>query len=92
MHIYAVFVLLLDFFQYSLEALKKQFPSSIRVLKLEGMCLEAEGKFDKAMVLYDSALKDHETNADLSKRKICVLKAQGKVMEAIAELNKLLKV
>lgn len=78
--------------KYSLEALKKQFPSSIRVLKLEGMCLEAEGKFDKAMVLYDSALKDHETNADLSKRKICVLKAQGKVMEAIAELNKLLKV
>ena len=77
--------------QYSLEALKKQFPSSVRVLKLEGMFLEAEGKFEEAVELYDAALKDHETNCDLAKRKVCVLKAQGKLQEAIAELNKLLQ-
>lgn len=77
--------------QYSLEALKKQFPGSIRVLKLEGMFLEAEGKFEEALELYDAALKDHETNCDLAKRKVSVLKAQGKLQEAIAELNKLLQ-
>lgn len=78
--------------QHSFEVLRKQFPGSIRVLKLEGMCLEAEGEFDKANELYESALKDHPTNSELPKRKIAVLKAQGKTTDAIAELNKFLKV
>ena len=62
------------------------------MLKLEGMCLEAEGKFEEATTLYDSALKEHQTNAELKKRKICVLKAQGKIQNAITELNEFLKV
>ena len=78
--------------QDSLNKLKHQFPGSVRVLKLEGMSLEAEGEFEKATALYDSALKDHQTNAELKKRKICVLKVQGKKQDAIAELNEFLKV
>lgn len=77
--------------QHSLEMLKKQFPGSMRVLKLEGMSLEAEGEFEKAIDLYESALKEHETNAELQKRKISVMKAQGKTNDAIVELNEFLK-
>ena len=80
------------FLQHSLEMLKKRFPGSMRVFKLEGMFFEAEGEFGKAIDLYESVLKDHPTNAELMKRKISVLKAQGKMTEAIAQLNELLKV
>ena len=62
------------------------------MLKLEGMCLEGEGEFEKATEFYDSALKKHPTNAELKKRKICVLKAQGKTQDAITELNEFLSV
>lgn len=78
--------------QDSLSKLQKRFPGTVRVLKLEGMCFEGEGDFDKATELYESALKNHPTNAELKKRKISVLKAQGKTQEAIAELNEFLKV
>ena len=54
--------------------------------------MEGEGEFDKATELYDSALQKHPTNAELKKRKICVLKALGKTQEAITELNEFLKV
>lgn len=77
--------------QQSLSMLRRQFPGSVRVLKLEGMFLEADGEFEKAVELYDAALKEHETNAELRKRKVSVLKGQGKTSEAIAELNELLK-
>ena len=62
------------------------------MLKLEGMCLEGDGDFEKATELYESALQKHPMNAELKKRKICVLKAQGKTQEAITELNEFLKV
>ena len=82
----------LDNLQESLGKLQKRFPDTVRVLKLEGMCLEGEGDFDKAIELYDSALQKHPTNAELKKRKICVLKALGKTQEAITELSEFLKV
>lgn len=78
--------------QHSLEMLKKQFPGSMRVSKLKVMLFEADGEFEQAIDLYESVLKDHPTNADLMKRKISVLKAQGKMTEAIAQLNEFLKV
>ncbi len=78
--------------QDSLNKLQKRFPGTVRVLKLEGMYLEGEGDFDKATELYDSALETHPTNAELKKRKICVLKALGKTQEAITALNEFLKV
>lgn len=56
------------------------------------MLLEGDGEFEKATEFYDSALKNHPTNAELKKRKICVLKAQGKTQDAITELNELLNV
>ena len=55
------------------------------------MYLEVDGEFEKAVELYDTVLKDHKTNAELMKRKISVLKAQGKITEAISQLNDLLK-
>ena len=36
--------------QRSLEALKRQFPDSLRVIKLEGMCREACGEYVLASV------------------------------------------
>ena len=42
--------------------LDKRFPESPRVKILKGMKLEAEGKLDDALELYEEILKDDDAN------------------------------
>uniref|UniRef100_A0A8C7NKV8 ER membrane protein complex subunit 2 n=1 Tax=Oncorhynchus mykiss TaxID=8022 RepID=A0A8C7NKV8_ONCMY len=70
-----------------LQELKRQFPGSQRVKRLAGMRLEALEKYEDASKQYDSILQDDPTNTAARKRKISILKAQGKSAEAIRELN-----
>ncbi|KAL2084627.1 hypothetical protein ACEWY4_020145 [Coilia grayii] len=74
-----------------LQELKRQFPDSHRVKRLAGMRLEALERYDDANKLYDSILQDDSTNTAARKRKISILKAQGKTAEAIRELNEYLE-
>uniref|UniRef100_A0A4W5LVT4 ER membrane protein complex subunit 2 n=1 Tax=Hucho hucho TaxID=62062 RepID=A0A4W5LVT4_9TELE len=74
-----------------LQELKKQFPGSQRVKRLAGMRLEALEKYEDASKQYDSILQDDPTNTAARKRKISILKAQGKSAEAIRELNEYLE-
>lgn len=82
----------LDVAQECLQALHARFPKSHRVLKLEAYRLEAIGKYDDAVKIYDSLSDKDEANAIYWKRKIAILKAQGKTTEAIKELNSYLQV
>uniref|UniRef100_A0A8C7TE71 ER membrane protein complex subunit 2 n=1 Tax=Oncorhynchus mykiss TaxID=8022 RepID=A0A8C7TE71_ONCMY len=74
-----------------LQELKRQFPGSQRVKRLAGMRLEALEKYEDANKQYDSILQDDPTNTAARKRKISILKAQGKSAEAIRELNEYLE-
>ncbi|KAI6242931.1 ER membrane protein complex subunit 2 [Aphelenchoides fujianensis] len=83
-----VFIAALDCARHDLAAdciqsLSAQFPKSGRVAKLQGIRLEALGKYDEALALYENLLANDETNTALEKRKIAVLIAQGNRTEAI---------
>uniref|UniRef100_A0A4W6EAR3 ER membrane protein complex subunit 2 n=1 Tax=Lates calcarifer TaxID=8187 RepID=A0A4W6EAR3_LATCA len=64
-----------------LQELRKQFPDSHRVKRLSGMRLEALERYDEANKHYDAILQDDPTNTAARKRKISILKAQGKSAE-----------
>uniref|UniRef100_A0A8C2ZPR0 ER membrane protein complex subunit 2 n=1 Tax=Cyclopterus lumpus TaxID=8103 RepID=A0A8C2ZPR0_CYCLU len=74
-----------------LQELRKQFPDSHRVKRLSGMRLEALERYDEANKHYEAILQDDPTNTAARKRKISILKAQGKNAEAIRELNEYLE-
>ncbi|RXM27352.1 ER membrane protein complex subunit 2 [Acipenser ruthenus] len=74
-----------------LHELKKQFQGSHRVKRLAGMRLEALERYDEALKMYNDILQDDSTNTAARKRKIAILKAQGKSTEAIRELNEYLE-
>ncbi|XP_075868782.1 ER membrane protein complex subunit 2 isoform X3 [Nelusetta ayraudi] len=74
-----------------LQELEKQFSDSHRVKRLSGMRLEALERYDEAGKDYDAILQDDPTNTAARKRKISILKAQGKSTEAIRELNEYLE-
>ncbi|XP_059829326.1 ER membrane protein complex subunit 2 isoform X2 [Hypanus sabinus] len=74
-----------------LHELRKQFPGSHRVKRLTGMRYESLERYDDANKMYDGILQDDPTNTAARKRKIAILKAQGKTTEAIRELNEYLE-
>lgn len=48
-------------------------------------------RFDEAIDIYDSIIRQDETNSTARKRKVAVLRGQGKIPEAIRELTEYLK-
>ncbi|CAJ0947892.1 unnamed protein product, partial [Mesorhabditis belari] len=75
-----------------IQELDKRFPRSNRVLKLQAMRYEALEQYSNAVSLYDKLLEADSTNNSYRKRKVSILMAQGKRLEAIKELNEYLKV
>lgn len=71
-----------------LATIEKRFPfrSSVRVQRLYGLLKEAEGDFDKAVEIYETALEQDETNVLIHKRLVAVAATQGKRTEAIERL------
>ncbi|RHY07764.1 hypothetical protein DYB37_005893 [Aphanomyces astaci] len=81
----------LDVVSSFIPVLKSRFPDSSRVLRLELMVLEANGKYSQADAFYRDMLQKNPSNMLIVKRQVAILKAQGKIDEAIEQLNKLLK-
>ncbi|XP_050482642.1 ER membrane protein complex subunit 2-like isoform X2 [Bombus huntii] len=77
--------------EYCIKILKREFPSSLRVHKYHAMHLEALEMYDEALEVLDSIIKRDETNAAPRKRRIAILKAKGRISEAIKELTEYLK-
>ncbi|KAM7534810.1 hypothetical protein Aperf_G00000113789 [Anoplocephala perfoliata] len=77
--------------QTCLNHLQKQFPESIRVKRLQGMCLEALNQIDEARALYSEILDKESVDIISRKRLITTFKSQGLYNQAIDELNKYLK-
>lgn len=60
-----------------LARLKAQFKNSSRVKRLEGLLLEAQGKFDAAKTLYDAMITAQPANRLAHKRRAALAKARG---------------
>lgn len=74
-----------------IDLLYKAFPNSCRVKRLQSMFYEAEERYDEALVILDGLIKEDPTNSAAKKRKIAILKSQGKISEAVKELTDYLK-
>lgn len=74
------------------QRLKTRFPDSLRVRRLQGMQLEADGKLDDAHKVYRDILEEDETNIMAAKRIITLHKVRGKTSDAIASLVKFLDI
>jgi len=61
------------------------------VMKFKAMRFEALEQYDDADEVLDAIIRKDETNAAARKRKIAILKARGRRLEAIKELNEYLK-
>ncbi|KAJ3685703.1 hypothetical protein LUZ61_014867 [Rhynchospora tenuis] len=72
--------------------LKKKFPESLRVGRLEGMLLEAKGAWAEAERAYAVLLENNPNDQLLHKRKIAMAKAQGNTTLAVDYLNKYLEI
>lgn len=86
-----VFIAALDCGRISLAedcvcTLQAEFPGSLRVQKYKAMLLEALERYDDALDVLDNIIKKDETNAAPRKRKVAILKAKGRIPEAIKEL------
>uniref|UniRef100_A0A1I7XUX4 ER membrane protein complex subunit 2 n=1 Tax=Heterorhabditis bacteriophora TaxID=37862 RepID=A0A1I7XUX4_HETBA len=75
-----------------IKALEERFPRSNRVLKLQAMRYEAAEQYDTANNLYERLIEADPTNNSFRKRKIAVLLAERKRLDAIRELNEYLKI
>ena len=64
----------------------RKFPKSNRVAILRGMTTEADKNFSGAAEIYDSIIAKDATHAVARKRKVALLRSQGKTVEAIKEL------
>ncbi|XP_062084514.1 uncharacterized protein LOC133790770 [Humulus lupulus] len=81
----------LDVAKECITALRKRFPESKRVGKLEAMLLEAKGSWAEAEKAYSSLLEDNPLDQVILKRKVAMAKAQGDISGAIDCLNKYLE-
>lgn len=73
------------------ELIKKFGRNSNRLRVLQGMMLEANGQYDKAMQFYERLIQDNPLDQNFVKRAICVHKALGNKGEAILLLSNYLK-
>ncbi|XP_050395396.1 ER membrane protein complex subunit 2 [Patella vulgata] len=81
----------LDLAEECIEALQYKFPDSMRVKRLEGLFYEADGRYNEADKLYTEIIEKDNTNMIARKRQVAILKAQGKMAEAIQKLNEYLR-
>ncbi|XP_060524466.1 ER membrane protein complex subunit 2-like [Cylas formicarius] len=82
----------LDIAKTCIASLNAEFSNSLRVKRLEAMYFEATEDYDLALGMLNSIIKANETNSAARKRKVAILKAQGKTVEAVKELVDYLKV
>lgn len=82
----------LDVAKDCLKSLRKKFPESTRVARLECMLLEAKGSWAEAENAYARLLEDNSLDQAIHKRKVAMAKAQGNISSAIECLNKYLEI
>ncbi|KAJ1458229.1 hypothetical protein M885DRAFT_513302 [Pelagophyceae sp. CCMP2097] len=59
------------------DALAARFRSGARIGRLQGMCEEARGEYEKAGATYAKLLVDNAANAAALRREVCIVKAES---------------
>lgn len=80
-----------DIAKSCLDHLKRNFPSSLRVLKLESLIYETED-FDYTTALFKEIFKQSEADQYVLRRKVALYKSTNGYSKAIKELNEYLKI
>uniref|UniRef100_A0A182IP71 ER membrane protein complex subunit 2 n=1 Tax=Anopheles atroparvus TaxID=41427 RepID=A0A182IP71_ANOAO len=78
--------------EHCVSILSAEFPGSLRIQKYRSMLLEALERYDDALGELDQIIRKDETNAAPRKRKVALLKTQGRTAEAIKELCEYMKI
>ncbi|XP_035919706.1 ER membrane protein complex subunit 2-like [Anopheles stephensi] len=78
--------------EHCVSILSAEFPGSLRIQKYRSMLLEALERYDDALDELEQIIRKDETNAAPRKRKVAILKTQGRTAEAIKELCDYMKV
>ena len=81
----------IDIANQCLASLQLQFPKYVRVEKLEALVCEASGDTESAEDIYDALLEKNPGDQFSMKRRVAICKSHGATEQAIAELNKYLK-
>lgn len=74
-----------------IKELSVEFPGSMRIMKFKAMRLEAMERYQEALEVLDAIIAKDESNPAPRKRKVALLKAKGRINDAIKELNDYLK-
>ncbi|KAJ6775271.1 hypothetical protein OIU79_018447 [Salix purpurea] len=82
----------LDVAKDCVNVLRKKFPESKRVGRLEALLLEAKGSWGEAEKAYSSLLEDNPCDQVVHKRRVALAKSQGNLSGAIEWLNKYLEI
>lgn len=82
----------LDVAKDKINVLKKKFPGSKRVGRLEAMLLEARGLYEEAGKAYLNLLEENPFDQFIQKRRVAMAKAEGNMSRAIELLNKYLEI
>ncbi|CAH9125167.1 unnamed protein product [Cuscuta epithymum] len=82
----------LDVAKENIKVLKKKFPGSKRVGRLEAMLLEARELWEEAEKAYSSLLEENPFDQVIQKRRVAMAKAEGNMSGAIELLNKYLEI
>ncbi|GMG99614.1 hypothetical protein Nepgr_001454 [Nepenthes gracilis] len=75
-----------------IKVLRKKFPESKRIARLEAMLLEAKGLWEEADKAYSSLLEDNPLDQATHKRRVAMAKAEGDILKAVEWLNKYLEI
>lgn len=78
--------------EHCVSILSAEFPGSLRIQKYRSMLLEALERYDDALDELEQIIRKDETNAAPRKRKVAILKTQGRTAEAIRELCDYMKI
>ncbi|XP_058129280.1 ER membrane protein complex subunit 2-like [Anopheles ziemanni] len=78
--------------EHCVSILSAEFPGSLRIQKYRAMLLEGLERYDDALDELEHIIRKDETNAAPRKRKVALLKAQGRTAEAIKELCEYMKI
>lgn len=81
-----------DWTQFCIKALRKQFGSAVRVMRMEGILYEHTGKFNEALKIYEEMLTSNPLDQLTWKRKISLFRTTGRTDDAISSLNNYLEI
>merc|ERR1719464_200508 len=76
-----------DWRDYCLKQLTNKFPSSVRVERLKGVYQESNAKYTEAKKIYEKILVDKPEDTVTRKRLIAMYKQQGRISEAVEQIN-----